>query len=115
MCDNCARLQRQVRELKEEIAEYERGGPPTDKSESSPYQIKYKMTPSEARTLTELIKSSPKPVSKDRLHFVVSGETEPQIVQVYVCRIRKKLPPATIITVSGAGYYIPTDKLEAVR
>ena len=115
MCDNCARLQRQVRELKEEIAEYERGGPPPDKAEE--YRLRYKLTPVGSRILARLVASSPNLVTNEQVHFEASAnkDTGLNVPKVHMCVLRKALPAGSIQTVWGGGYRIPADKLEAIR
>ena len=115
MCDNCVRLQRQVRELKEEIAEYERAGPPPDKAEE--YRLRYKLTPVCSRILARLVAASPNIVTNDQIHFEASADkdTSLNVIKVHMCILRKALPVGSINTVWGVGYHIPTDKLEAVK
>lgn len=71
------------------------------------------LTASEARVLSA-IAASPEGITKDRIFAAVYGSStdadqpEPKIIDVYVCRLRKKLAPheITIETVWGWGYRI---------
>ena len=114
MCD-CDRLQRENRELREEIAEHERTVRVPDKAEE--YRLRYKLTPVGSRILARLIASSPNIVTNDQIHFEASAykDTGPNVINVHICVLRKALPVGTINTVAGVGYHIPSDKLEAVK
>ena len=116
MCDNCARLQRQVRELKEEIAEYEARKAPVV-PEAVRLQTKHDLSPAEGRVLHALVRHSPHIVTKDTIQNLISGDngTLENIVRVIISRIRNKLPEGSVRNVFGQGYHIPTDKLEAIR
>jgi len=116
MCDNCARLQRQVRELKEEIAEYEARKAPVV-PEAVRLQTKHDLSPAEGRVLHALVRHSPHIVTKDTIQNLISGDngTLENIVRVIISRLRHRLPPKTIINVFGQGYHIPADKLAAVK
>ena len=115
MCDSCARLQRENRELREEIAEYRRG--PVATTDVQRLQMKYGFTPGEARSLDVLIRHAPNLVPHDMVHNAISGENDTlfNIVKVIICRVKKKLPEGTIQNMHGHGYYIPADKLEALK
>lgn len=74
----------------------------------------WKLTPGENRVLADLVKMAPGAIaSKERLHSAFSGEmeaeTEIKIVDVIICKVRKKLKdagfePSVIETVWGRGY-----------
>ena len=114
MCD-CDRLRRENAELRGQLEEYE-AAVPRD-LDIPPHQVRFKLTPSQARLVSALVSASPNIVSKEKLHHAMSAfaETEPQIVSVVICNTRKKLPPDTIVNVNGVGFYIPADKVEALR
>lgn len=73
-------------------------------------QLALRITPSEARILSFML--SRQLATKNALHSVsqvFNHETEPKIVDVFICKLRKKLRPLdiTIGTIWGRGYFIP--------
>jgi len=114
-------LQRQVTDLKAELeATYsdlrKAGGPRVSDMQMQAHNV-FRLTPHELRLLFVLL-SRPEGVSKNAImdclydHGYSSGEVpEIKIVDVYICKIRKKLrfaklSGATIETVWGKGYRI---------
>lgn len=78
-------------------------------------------THTDARVIHALVTNGRR--SKDQLYFAMYGDDDqapdPKIVDVYICKIRKKLPiGVTINTVWGLGYEMSDasrDKLRALR
>lgn len=87
---------------------------------------KFRLTPLEAGFLSVLLLNEH--VDKSKLHHVVESqrlrrsqrpdadETDPKIVDVIICKLRKKLDPAkfTIETSWGNGYYIGAEVKRAI-
>lgn len=85
----------------------------------------FKVTRLQASLLAVLIKRAQ--VTKETLHQVIeqrrpvnAAETDPKMVDVVICHLRKRLgnltPPLTITTIWSCGYFIPpTDRLRAAE
>ncbi|AZB63885.1 hypothetical protein EBL87_09100 [Cereibacter sphaeroides] len=78
------------------------------------YASTYGLTLQESRVVSLLAQRFPAVVPKEALHAAVlpmRGETEPKIVDVFVCKARKKLAPhgIRIVTSWGVGFSIDRD------
>ena len=78
----------------------------------------FKLTRKEAAIVATLMQHGR--VSKERLYFALYGQSDdppdPKIIDVFVCKIRKKLPEGVEIkTIWGAGYEMPHKCVEALR
>lgn len=79
----------------------------------------FKVTPAQSMILAQLLKRSE--ITKSALHQCVqrdgSEPTDPKIVDVLVCHLRKRLPgDIKIETIWGRGYYMsPSSKALAMR
>lgn len=122
-----------ARELEEELAEYRRAenGVEVDSLEQFKWaavKTRFDVRPAEAKILVYLVAHAPMPVRKEVLLTVAGAdldEVEPKTVDVWICRLRKKLAdagmPGAICTVWGTGFRIDAawarilrDDLEAV-
>jgi hypothetical protein len=69
--------------------------------------LTFRLTRSEATTLGVILLRNV--VTRTALHYAVTPEAEPKIIDVFICKLRRKLAPyqLQIITVWGVGYQIP--------
>ena len=68
----------------------------------------YGLTPGESQILCALNACSPLAMTKEALYAVFNTEaTEIKIIDVYVCKIRKKIRADIIETLWGQGYRMP--------
>lgn len=89
-----------------------RGGAPSDFIHA--VRAAFRMTHCEAIVLSALVWRGR--VSKAALHEEVANEAAPKIVDVFVCKVRKKLAPFgfEIETVWGWGYALPDQHRAAI-
>lgn len=70
----------------------------------------YGLTSSEAKILLALIAANGRPLTKEYLVTVIGSDAQAKIVDVFVCKMRKKLPEgARIVTNWGVGYAFERD------
>lgn len=81
------------------------------------------LTPNEQRLVSRLLRTSPEfVVTKDQLYralYPIDDEVEMKIIDVFLCKARRKLAPLgiTIVTTFGRGYSLDADshaKLKAL-
>jgi len=120
MCDNCARLQRQVRELKETLAEYEM----TEGEIIDPriHDLARWMgtRPQAAQALTLMMRNAGHALSHERIAraFGYDGEDARRISSVMQCHLRqaiKKRAGAATDTVWGSGYRLPVVEANKIK
>jgi DNA-binding response OmpR family regulator len=121
-CANCERLTRELREAREELAIWSGVDEDTEGLEwekVGAYRKAFGMTSQEARVF-DLLMDKPGLASVERIRFHASkGEaTEPQIVNVLICKLRRKLKYSgmgdVIKTRWGSGYEIEREDKERV-
>lgn len=99
-----------IRQLEEELA-----------GTSVAWPLDWGFTNSERAIMTSLMRHDF--ADKGNLYFSLYGhksedeQAEPKTIDVFVCRIRKRLKPLglNIQTVWGKGYFISTEDKEAIR
>lgn len=83
--------------------------------------VEIRLTTQEARIVASLYKCNGETVSKDRLFYAlyhdVLDQPEIKIVDVYICKARKKLAPydVTIETLWGKGYYLTKESIQILK
>ena len=120
-CDNCARLTRELREAREELAIWEsvrfdrhteddasaeRQKARRDELETRVGDIRAdypKLTMQEAR-LVAVLHDTQAVMTKRELRLAIGSCAFDKILDVLVCRARKSLPKGAIKTVWGVGY-----------
>src|SRR5579883_1983194 len=75
----------------------------------------WRLTPTETQIAIALARSN-NGLRKCALHEIINPETEAKIVDVFVCKVRKKLAPhgITIETIWGDGFRMPCESRLAV-
>jgi DNA-binding response OmpR family regulator len=85
------------------------------------FPLAWRLSKTERRLLGALYAyTAGAPLSKEALHRAVSRdhvETHPKIVDVFICKARKKLIPLGIVieTVWGRGYCLTPDSRQIIR
>ncbi len=108
-----AKLQAEVAMLRQRLCMAE-----PDRAEVA-LMVQHKLTRGEAALLTTLMAARPRPVDRYSLEAAIpardhAGDRNIKIVDVLLCKLRKKLGPDVIETVSGLGWRIGSNwSLEA--
>jgi len=125
-CDSCDRLKRQVRELKEEIAEWDR----TENNESlaDKLRLRFRLRPQAAYTLAAMIERPGRVFSKQAIiqHIGYDGspmetkrDGEDQSVRTNISWVRSGLKYAgldvEVRNIHAQGYLISKEDAEKVR
>lgn len=129
-CDNCDRLRREVRELKEELAEWQAGSSfeAENTTEVDLIRAKFRVRPQTAKIISALLSRPGKVVSHDLLvqaascGGAVDGDKYPSrtgplaVLRIAVAQARKAITfRNTIINVKERGYMIPVEKADALN
>ncbi|MGF3028103.1 winged helix-turn-helix domain-containing protein [Methylobacterium aquaticum] len=103
--------------LEEQVRQYREAAEST-----VPYPAEWGLTPKEARLIGALVRARGNVMSVPRLMVVLYGlepDVEPKIVDVFVCKIRRKFRDAgigvTVRTVRGEGYRIDLPDADRLR
>lgn len=110
-------LREQIDLLEEQVRQYREAAEST-----VPYPAEWGLTPKEARLIGALVRARGNAVSVPRLMVALYGlepDVEPKIVDVFVCKIRRKLRvagvPVTVRTVRGEGFRIDAQDADRLR
>lgn len=115
-CDNCAALTRQVRELREELAEWRSprvsGAALAERQEM--WRNKQRLVDAVSRTypglkgvsarLVGALMASEDPMTRREIMNALNSDGDSKMIDVVVCNARKHIPAGAIRTVWGAGY-----------
>lgn len=133
MCQTCDKLRAEIRELREELAEWERGGNMTDSGDVALIAATIKCLPQSAKLISALMNAENRTVSAEILTEEIEyggmggdinrarkSETyEGNHLKVIVSRSRRDLERAgifdAIANVRGVGYIMPKRKAQEIR
>lgn len=119
--NDVARLRERILDLQARVEELEAAlvGPPSDQPTSGP-----RLTPSQRRMLSALLRASPRVLSRQALLAARQASTDPaaapKLVDVQIRRVRKAfaaagLPTEAIVSEFGRGYRIPAEHVPSIR
>lgn len=120
------RLRRLSQELAEELSLWRAYGRPKAPKQNDLWGCELGFPPAEALLLAELVEAAPEAVGREQLMMATSptwldaaNEPEPKIIDVYLCRIRKRLDamgyPGAIRTHWGFGYSMTSKAAAKLR
>lgn len=114
-CDECVRLRAQIRELKEELAEWRGGNDDVLDTRAQDYAKKLGVRTQSAKMLSVLLDNAGKAISNDRLAEEIGydGENGRRHVAVVLCNLRKSGVP--VETVYAKGRRIRLDDVDKIR
>ena len=133
MCPTCDKLRAENRELREELAEYERGSNMSERGDVALVAAAIKSLPQSAKLIVALMDAENRTVSAEilteEIEYAGAGgeinrarksETyEGNHLKVIVCRARRDLERAgvfdAIANVRGVGYIMPKTKAAEIR
>lgn len=131
MCPSCDRLRAELREVKEELAEWKMGSPSVDGDKWAFLASTIGLAPQPAKIVSALMESPSQPVMKDTMFelmeyggmgrdFIHSGHTdEGRALSVIVTHARRRLESFgihdAIKNVRGVGYIMPRSKAVELR
>lgn len=113
ICANCAQLEERVDRLRHEL------GLMRSAEGEARLQSRYGISRQEARILRYMIGREDRVTTRDALMLDLYSDTleEPEIrvLDVFVCRIRKRLPSGAIYSVRGQGWALTPDALATCK
>ena len=132
-CANCIRLTRELREAREEVeawADMRKGKKSVQDNfpermmlrndalnRVEPLMRAYSLSPIEAKAVEAVMSRAGEVVEKTDVFQAMqcAPHTGAKIVDIVICRARKKLPPKSFATVWGIGYRMTIDAAVVIR
>lgn len=115
-CLNCIRNREEIQELNETIRQLKASLSPADLAHK--FAVQFGLTTKESRLLAALVEHGLKTKQQlmDALYLGAEDEPDIKIVDVFVCKVRKKMRPHgfKITTIWGHGYSMSDEHREAL-